>query len=138
MTGGAAPAAAPAGATAAWTLIYDGDCAFCGRCVALVRRWDTRGRVRVVPFQDPGALAGLPAIPRAALESAMQLVSPAGEVRAGAAALPAMLRLLPLGTPVAALFGIPGVPALAARVYAAVARNRHRLGCGSSTCRRGR
>jgi predicted DCC family thiol-disulfide oxidoreductase YuxK len=94
--------------------------------------------VRAVPFQQPGALYGLPAIPRAALESAMQLVSPSGEVCAGAAALPALLRLLPMGSPVAALFRIPGVPALAARVYAAVARNRHRLGCGSTVCRRGR
>jgi predicted DCC family thiol-disulfide oxidoreductase YuxK len=138
VTGRAARAAAPGGAAAAWTLIYDGDCAFCGRCVALVRRWDARGRVRAVPFQDPDALSGLPAIPRAALESAMHLVSPTGEVSAGAAALPVILRLLPLGTPVASLFRIPGVPVLASRVYETVARNRHRLGCGSTVCRRGR
>jgi predicted DCC family thiol-disulfide oxidoreductase YuxK len=134
----AAPARAPAADGAPWTLVYDGACAFCRWCVDLVARWDTRRRVRAVPFQDAGALAALPPIPRPALEAAMHLVSPAGEVRAGADAMPAILRLLPAGRAAAWLFHVPGVPWLARRVYAAVARNRHRLGCGSSACRRGR
>lgn len=121
----------------AWTLVYDGDCAFCRRCVDLVGRWDVHRRVRAVTFQDPDGLAGLPPIPRPALEAAMHLVSPSGEVRAGAEAVPAILRLLPLGPAAAWVFAIPGVPALAARFYGAVARNRHRLGCGSNACRRG-
>ena len=41
--------------TREWTLIYDGDCAFCRRCVALLERWDRRGRVRAVPFQAEDA-----------------------------------------------------------------------------------
>ena len=123
---------------AGWTLIYDGDCDFCRRCVRLLARWDTHRRVRTAPFQDAGALAGLPTIPRAALEAAMQLVTPSGGVLGGARAAPSILRLLPGGRPLAALLHLPGVPALAGRVYAAVARNRHRLGCGSAACTRGR
>ena len=88
--------------TREWTLLYDGDCAFCRRCVALLERWDRRGRVRAVPFQAEDALVGLPSIPRAALHQAMHLVAPDGAV------------------------------------YRVVARNRHRLGCGSATCARGR
>jgi len=131
--------AAPAGAARAqWVLVYDGECRFCRACVRLVERWDVHRRVRVVPFQDAGALAVLPAIPRPALEAAMQLVSPADEVRAGAEAAPALLGLLPGGGVLALMFRLPGFPALAARVYAVVARNRHRLGCGSTACRRGR
>jgi predicted DCC family thiol-disulfide oxidoreductase YuxK len=121
-----------------WVLVYDGECAFCRRCIALLARWDSRRHIRAVPFQDAAALAVLPPIPHRALEQAMHLVSPGDGIRAGAEAAPAILRLLPGGRPLATLFGIPGVPVLAARIYAAVARNRHRLGCGSAACRRGR
>jgi len=134
-----AAVAAPAGtARAQWVLVYDGDCRFCRGCVRVIERWDRRRRVRIVPFQDEEALAALPPIPRQALEAAMQLVSPSDAIRAGAEAAPALLQLLPGGRPLAVLFRLPGIPALAARVYAVVARNRHRLGCGSTACRRGR
>ncbi len=116
------------------TLIFDGECGFCRRAVTLLMRWDKYGRLRFVPFQDPAALAQLPAIPRASLEQAMHLVTPAGEVYAGATAVPVILRLLKWGRPLALAFRFPGVPAVAARIYRIVARNRHRLGCGSSTC----
>jgi len=96
-----------------------------------------RGRLRFVPFQDAVDLAALPAIPRAALEAAMHLVGPDGSVCAGAEAAPALLRLLPAGLPLAMLFRVRGVPALAGVLYRAIARNRHRVGCGSAQCRRG-
>lgn len=136
MTAAAAERAA-APRAAAWTLIYDGECRFCLRCVDLLRRWDRAGRIRAVPLQDRAALAQLPPIPLASLEAAMHLVGPDGSVRASAAAAPAILRLLPGGALLAALFRVPGVPAVAERVYRAVARNRHRLGCGSRRCLRG-
>ncbi len=64
----------------------------------------------------------------------MHLVSPDGVVLVGAAAAPAILRLLPGGGLLAWTFRVPGVPSLAEVVYRAVARNRHSLACG---CRRG-
>ena len=82
-----------------------------------------------VPFQDSLALAPLPRIPRADLEEAMHLVSPDRQVLKGAAALPALLRMMPGGAPLAWLYRLPGAPWLAARVYRLVAGNRHRLGC---------
>jgi len=133
----AVPAPSGTGRTE-WVLVYDGECRFCRSCIALLARWDTRRRISAVPFQDVVALAALPPIPRSALEQAMHLISPLDEVRAGAEVAPVLLRLLPAGGPLAAFFQVPGVPALAARLYAAVARNRHRLGCDSAACRRGR
>ena len=113
-----------------WTLVYDGDCAFCLRCVALLRRWDRHGRLAFLPLQDERALALLPAAPRSAVEAAMHLVAPDGGARAGAAALPQILRLVPGGRPLATLFSLPGARWAADRLYRLVARNRHRLGCG--------
>lgn len=116
-----------------WTVVYDGDCAFCRRCVRWLARWDRAARLAFVPFQDERALATLPPIPPAALTEAMHLVAPDGSVRAGAAAAPSILRLLPGGHPLALLFRVPGVPFLAARVYRAVARRRHQLAFGERT-----
>ena len=120
------------------TLVYDGDCAFCQRCVALLDAWDRAGRLAFVPLQDTDALAALPPLAREALEQAMHYVATDGRIFVGAEALPALLRLMPGGSPLALLFLIPGVPALAQAIYRRVARNRHRLGCGSATCSLGR
>lgn len=114
-----------------WTLIFDGECGVCRASVELLRRWDKEGRLSFAPFQDPEALAPLPKIPRAELEQAMHLVSPDRSVLKGAAALPAILRLVPGGAPLALLSRLPGAPWLAACVYRIVARNRHRLRCDS-------
>jgi len=128
---------APSSLLPRWTLIYDGDCRFCRRSVALLRSWDRRGSLRAVSFQSDHDLESLPRISRSSLEQAMHLVAPDGGVLAGAAAAPVILRLLPGGRPLAWAFAIPGVPAVANAVYRAVARNRHRLGCGSTSCSRG-
>jgi acetyl esterase len=121
-----------------WTLVYDGDCGFCLRCVAILKRWDRAQRLASVPFQNRAALDALPAtLGRADLETAMHLVRADGRVFVGAAATPPLLRLLPGGGVLAALFALPGVPGVARAVYRRVARNRHRLFCGSAACRRG-
>jgi predicted DCC family thiol-disulfide oxidoreductase YuxK len=120
-----------------WTLVYDGECRFCGRWVALIRRWDRSARVRAVAFQDAAAWEALPGLSRPVLESAVHLVSPEGRVYAGAAAAAPLLRLLPAGRLVAAPLRLPGAAGVAAATYRWVARHRHRLGCGSSSCRRG-
>lgn len=116
------------------TLIYDDDCDFCRRAVRLLRKWDHYGRIRYVALQDGAALERLPAIPRADLERAMHLVTPAGDVYSGADAIRAMLPVLKWGRWLALGFRIPGVPWASRRIYGIIARNRHRLGCGSKTC----
>jgi len=121
-----------------WTLVYDAECRFCVGWVAFLRRWDRARRLSAVPFQDGAALDALPArLRRADLETAMHLVAADGRVFAGAAATPPLLRLLPGGGLLAVLFALPGVPRAAGAVYRWIARNRHRLSCGSAACRRG-
>jgi predicted DCC family thiol-disulfide oxidoreductase YuxK len=65
---------------------------------------------------------------RACLE-AMQLVLPDGRVLAGDAAVPEILGRLRGWRWLAAAFRVPGMARLSPRVYAWVARNRHRLSC---------
>lgn len=130
--------AAAAHRTDQWTLIFDGDCRFCRACVRLLQRRDRDRRLRFVPFQDAAALARLPPMERRALEQSMHLVSPAGVTWTGGAALSPVLRLLPAGQVLAPLLALPGAGALAGHAYRLVARHRHRLGCGSAVCPRGR
>ena len=120
---------------APWTLVYDGDCEFCDRTVRLLKRWDLQDRVRPIPLQS--ARLATYGISRSAAEEAMHLVSPAGEVWRGAEAAREIFGLMPGGRPLAWLFRVPGVLRLAERVYAWIARRRHRFGCSSEVCRRG-
>ncbi len=117
-----------------WTLVYDGDCGFCTRSVEWLARWDRRGRLRFVRSQDAAALATLPPMAPAALAAAMHLVTPGGEVYAGAATVPHILRLVPGGRALAVLYRLPGLPAVADRVYRWVARHRHRLPGSTASC----
>ena len=108
------------------TLIYDGECGICQQAVATLKRWDREHALRFVPFQDGAAVArfGL-ALP--ALAAAMHLVLPNGDVYAGADAIPELLRLFPRRRWLVPLFRIPGVRALARRIYAWIAIRRQCL-----------
>ena len=65
-------------------MIYDGECAFCGRWI---RRWRrlTGDSVAYLSYQE--ALDRYPQVTREAAAEAVQLVLPAGEVLSGAAAV---------------------------------------------------
>src|SRR5213595_3625748 len=108
------------------TLIYDGECGFCRKCVDLVLRRDREHRLEVIPFQDQERVAAF-GIPLTALAAAMHLVLPDGRVFAGADAAPELLRLLPGKRWLAWPFSLPGVLPLARRVYAWIARRRRCL-----------
>ncbi len=110
------------------TLIYDGDCGFCRRSVDLLQRWDREQRIVLIPFQDRARIAAF-AIPLPALAAAMHLILPPpdGRVLAGADAVPELLRLLPGKRWLAWGFRVPGVLAVARRLYAWIARRRHCL-----------
>jgi lipase maturation factor 1 len=115
-------------------LLYDGECAFCREWVRRLQRWDRRRAIEFLASQERGRADWLPPLSDAALDRAMHLVLPDGRVYPGARALPALLPLLPAGTPLALLLRFPGAQALADRVYAWIASRRHRLGCGSGKC----
>ena len=67
-------------------ILYDPDCGFCRVCVAVILKWDRRGRLRPVPGED--------------LDS-WRLISPDGAVTSAGAAFSPLFRLLPGGAPLA-------------------------------------
>lgn len=114
-------------------LVYDGDCAFCTRAVAVALR-----RIRVVchavPWQQVD-LAGLGLTPEEAAE-VVWWVEPGVRKVSGHRAVAAALRhgrpaLRPLGR----LLEAPLVGNVAAAGYDLVARNRYRLPGGTAACR---
>lgn len=112
------------------TLIYDGECGICRRSMEWVRARDARGRIRIIAFQDPSVAAEFPAIPRADMENALQLVEDTGERWQGSEAVAHLLGLLPGCRLVGAVLRAPIVRPISRRIYRLVARNRSRLGCG--------
>lgn len=120
-------AAAPAGA---YTVVYDGDCAVCGRLVARLARWDRDGKLEIVPAQAPGLHARFPWISARAFAESMQVVRASdGKTWQGAAAVEQLLDLLPRGRWISWIFRIPLARWLAERAYRWFARNRYQLGC---------
>ncbi len=114
------------------TLVYDGDCAFCTRCVQLMERW-LPARPRVIPWQwaDLAALG----VTQAQAESSVQWVEPGVRRLAGAAAIARLLVLSGGGWAVLGrLLQVPPMSWLAAGVYRLVAINRGRLPGGTAAC----
>jgi predicted DCC family thiol-disulfide oxidoreductase YuxK len=113
-------------------LVYDGDCAFCTRCVQWIERHlATRAELVAWQFADLAALG----VPQARAEHEVVWIGADGRVDGGAQAVAALLidsggpwRIL--GT---AMRSVP-VRALAHLVYRLVADNRHRLPGGTPAC----
>lgn len=116
-------------------LIYDGDCAFCTRSVELGRRWiDRKGRYAIRAWQQasPGAYG----LTVQDCVDAAQFVDEAGRAHAGHLAIAAALTHgAPGWRPLGHLLRMPGVSALAARVYRWVAGHRYELPGGTAACR---
>jgi len=113
-----------------YTLVFDGMCKVCNRLARMLRSWDRRREIDVVPSQAVGVTARFPWIPAHAYAQAIQLVGPGGATWQGAAAIEQLLGILPRGRWISWVFRIPYVRVLADRVYRWFARNRYHLGCG--------
>jgi len=106
-------------------LIYDGNCGFCRRWVARIRRWDRGGLLDPLPYQTPDLEARFPGVSRADCVAHIHLVDERGNVHCGAAAGREVLRRLPGGTLWTLPFLVPGALRLAERTYVRIA---HRWG----------
>lgn len=113
-----------------YTVVYDGNCNVCRKLVRVLRKWDRREEMEIVPSQAPGVMARFPWIPAKAYAEALQMIGPDGETWSGAHAIERILLVVPKGRLIAWLFRIPFVRVLADRFYRWFARNRYRLGCG--------
>lgn len=122
--------AAAAGMGRPYTVVYDGVCKVCGRLVTLLRKWDTRGALEIVPFQNTTVLDRFPWIPAEEYGKAVQLVGPGGQTWQGAAAIEQLLKVLPRGGLLGWVFNVPFVGGLIDSFYRWFAKNRYRFGCG--------
>jgi predicted DCC family thiol-disulfide oxidoreductase YuxK len=107
------------------TVLYDGDCGLCRWTVDKLLWWDRRRRLREVALQDPEAARLLPGMDDDERMGSFHLVGSDGSVVSGAPAIPAVLRLVPLGRPLAAV--ADAAPGLTARGYRWVTEHRLRL-----------
>lgn len=110
-------------------VLYDGQCAFCQRSVAILKNLDW---LRKLSFQDARQVDQLPAtqppLEPARLLDEMHLVPPSGSpVYAGFYAFRWMSWRLPLCWLIAPFLYLPGVPWLGSKIYLWVARNRFKL-----------
>jgi predicted DCC family thiol-disulfide oxidoreductase YuxK len=114
-------------------VIYDGDCAFCQRCIDLGARLPMK--VRSAPYQllDPAVYGLTPA----EVGSAAWWVGADGSRRRGHRAVAAVLAAQPRWAwrAVGRLIEHAPLSWLAAPTYALVARFRHRLPGGTAQCR---
>ena len=112
-------------------LLYDGDCGFCLKWIRRLERWDVHRRILCLPSDQRGAIEDLPPLSDEALNRAMHLITPEGQVFAGGRAVPEMLPYLRGGRWLRPIFSIPGIQAVTNRVYGWVAEHRHDLGSAS-------
>jgi predicted DCC family thiol-disulfide oxidoreductase YuxK len=113
-----------------WTVVYDGQCKVCGRLVVLLRKWDTRNEIEIIPFQNTTVLDRFPWIPAHAYAEAMQLIGPGGATWQGGYAIEQLLKILPFGGLLGWAFKVPFFGELFNRFYRWFARNRYKFGCG--------
>jgi predicted DCC family thiol-disulfide oxidoreductase YuxK len=107
-------------------LLYDRDCGFCVWSAELIRAWDRVGRIAIAPIQSDEGVRFLARMTPAERLRSMHVVTPEGAVHSGSAGIPALLRLLPAGRPLAHLG--EAMPASTERAYRWVSRHRGRLG----------
>ncbi len=115
-------------------LVYDGDCAFCQRCIDVGSRILPE-RFRAEPYQFlPLAELGL-TVDQA--RTAVWWVQPSRPPRSGHRAVAGLLQAQHRWWWSSAgwLIEHPPVSALASRLYDVIARNRHRLPGGTAQCR---
>ena len=118
-------------------VLYDGQCAFCQKSVALLRRLDWLHQLRFANARDPAQLppSARPLDPVRLLEEMHVLTANGRRVYHGFAALRWLAWRLPLLWPLAPLLYLPGILPLGQRLYLWVSRNRFRLvPCHGGVC----
>jgi predicted DCC family thiol-disulfide oxidoreductase YuxK len=119
------------------TVLYDGQCRFCRRQIALLSRLDLGGRLRFTSLHEPSVARDFPEIPVADLMDRMFVVDDTGAARGGAEAVRYLSRRLVPLWPLAMLLHIPGTLPLWSRLYAWIAARRYGFAgrCSDDTCR---
>ena len=116
------------------TVLYDADCGLCRWTAERLRCWDRAGRLRFIPLHAPRAGELLEGLPRDRWVASWHLVGPGGDVTSAGRAVAPLLRLLPGGSPFAAL--AERFPGATDRAYRWVADHRAAIGrlIGTTAC----
>jgi predicted DCC family thiol-disulfide oxidoreductase YuxK len=116
-------------------IIYDGECGFCRRSLAVARRVDVGRRLQFHDANDRESIrAAFPELGDADLDDAMFAVDETRQVTRGFFAFRRLAWESPFTWPLLPLFYMPGAGVVGPRVYALVARNRRRFGCEAEAC----
>ena len=111
-------------------LAYDADCGPCTRFKRLVEFIDTKNQVDFIPLIEADESGLLDEIPRSERHASFHLVQPGGEILNGAAAIPSLIKILPLGKAIAKVItSAPGGPRSISFVYAGFSRLHDRGSC---------
>jgi predicted DCC family thiol-disulfide oxidoreductase YuxK len=105
-----------------WTVLYDGECGLCAWMLARLLAWDREELLAPCALQRPAAASLLAELTPEQRMGSWHLIAPDGTRRSGAAALAALLRLLPGGALAAPL--LERTPRLSERAYRFVAAHR--------------
>jgi predicted DCC family thiol-disulfide oxidoreductase YuxK len=103
-------------------LLYDSDCGFCRWSLGKVLAWDRRGRIRPVSLQSKEAEELLADLSQEERFGSWHLFDSEGERRSAGAGIAPLLRLLPGGSPFAAIAA--RTPDAMERGYRFIAGNR--------------
>ena len=116
-------------------VVYDGQCGFCRRLLRAAVALDVRHRLQLHDATHRAAVAArFPVLAGADVDNAMFVVAEDGSTYRGFFAVRRILRVSPLTWLLLPIFHLPLSGRLGPRLYAWVARNRHRLGCESELC----
>ncbi len=116
-------------------LLYDGECRFCIHSLRVLKRFDRHDRLELIDATNRDAVARrFPQAAGADFDAAMYAVD-RERVYRGFDAFRRALRETPRLAWLVPFLYVPGVPQIGRRIYDAVARNRHSLGCSSEVCK---
>lgn len=125
-----------------YVVLYDGHCRFCTAGAKKLLGWMGKVDVELADFQAAGVLDRFPGLTYEMCMERLHLVTPAGQVFAGAEALARAAGTRPVLGKVAYVYFVPGLRQLVDGLYGIIATHRYRLmgrviaegKCAGGTC----
>lgn len=115
-------------------VVYDGECPFCLKQIARIKRRDCNGAFEYVSRQTDGIELRFPKLAEGDFDSGMRLVHSDQSISVGADAVYEIARRLHGWRRLAWLYRVPIIQGVLRGVYGWIAKNRYRL---AKTCERG-
>ena len=113
-------------------LIWDGDCAFCARCVQFIQRRIKTSATIVAHQKADLKVLGLTT---EQCNQALQWVNSNGQIRSGSRAVAELLKTANSGWPVlGVLIDLPTIRIFSSAIYKLIAKNRQHLPGGTAAC----